>query len=394
MKILNDGQKKALRFIEAFMRGNEPMMCFNAPSGYGKTTALNELKRSLDIVNVKNRLLNANSVEFKKVIIAATTAKAASLIDGAKTIHKTLGLYVWKDFSNNTSHLKERNGVLPSECVVVVDEASMIDKKLFEYITKHTTQAKNVRYIFVGDEAQLKSVGTDFSVFQLGLPSVSLVEPMRQAKDSALFKACESLRSAVFGTSVKVETSKDICRINKADFHAHLKTDLSETKIVTYTNKQAIAYNQLIRKINNKSSTWSVDDYVVVRSFYEPAPFPLETQLQIESISTGIKVCGVECYRMYFTNGDSAAVAVNTADIAPAIKLAKADRDYAAVKRIQEHILDIRDAGAGTTHTAQGSSYDTVVVDITDIKKCRDADTRNRLLYTAVSRARKQVYLI
>jgi hypothetical protein len=376
------------------MRSKDTMMCFNAPSGYGKTTALNQLRMSLSTINTKNKLLCSGSKDFDEVILAATTAKAASLIKGAKTIHKTLGLYVWKDFKTGKSNLKERQIVLPNNCVVVVDESSMIDTDLMRYIEAHIRNGFNVKYIFVGDEAQLKSVGTNFSVFQLDLPTISLTQPMRQKEDSALFKACEALRSGVFGTSVKVGTSHDICRIDKAGLHAHLLTDLSETKIVTYTNKQAIRYNQLIRRLNGKPSGWSVGDYVVVRSFYEPDSLPLESLLEIYSMDLKVNIATVPCYSILFTNGVRAAVAIDPSIIPAAIRLAKADRDYDAVKKLQEHILDIRDAGAGTTHTAQGSSYDTVIVDLADIKKCRDVDTRNRLLYTAVSRARKQVYLV
>jgi hypothetical protein len=392
---LNDGQQKALRFIQQFMRGTDTMMCFNSFAGSGKTFTLNRLIEDLKQINLKNKLLAAGCEDFEQVIISATTAKAASLITGAKTVHKTLGLYVWKDFSTGKSNLKARNIILPNNCIVVVDEASMIDKQLMVHITKHIQDNHNVKYIFVGDEAQLKSVGTNFSVFQQGLPTVSLTEPMRQSRESMLFQACESLRSAVFGHSVKIGTSKDICRINKTDLFAYLKSaDLSDSKIVTYTNSQSIKYNQLIRKLRDLPSEWTVGDYVVVRSFYEPNPVPLETALCIESFGANVKINGVDCHTIYFDSGFSAAVAINPDDIKPAIKAAKKDRDWDGVKRLQEFILDIRDAGAGTVHCSQGSTYDTVLVDIKDVMSCRDTDVRNRLLYTAISRARKQVYLI
>lgn len=54
--------------------------------------------------------------------------------------------------------------------------------------------------------------------------------------------------------------------------------------------------------------------------------------------------------------------------------------------------LDLRHSYACTVHKAQGSTYDTVYVDLDDLYKAiRNKDMYNRLLYVAVSRAAKKV---
>ena len=52
---------------------------------------------------------------------------------------------------------------------------------------------------------------------------------------------------------------------------------------------------------------------------------------------------------------------------------------------------------ASTVHKAQGSEFDAVFVDVNDIKKSilpNYYDTYARLMYVALSRAKKSVYII
>ena len=55
--------------------------------------------------------------------------------------------------------------------------------------------------------------------------------------------------------------------------------------------------------------------------------------------------------------------------------------------------LDLRPAYASTVHKAQGSTYTTVFMDLSDIGKCNIASDVARMLYVSISRASKQVYL-
>ena len=52
---------------------------------------------------------------------------------------------------------------------------------------------------------------------------------------------------------------------------------------------------------------------------------------------------------------------------------------------------DLRYTYASTINKAQGSTYDTVYIDLNDLAKCNDRDLQLRLLYVAVSRARHKV---
>ena len=56
-----------------------------------------------------------------------------------------------------------------------------------------------------------------------------------------------------------------------------------------------------------------------------------------------------------------------------------------------KRVLDLRMVDASTVHKAQGSTLDTVYIDLDDISKCTQKDLTAKLLYVAVSRARKKV---
>ena len=55
--------------------------------------------------------------------------------------------------------------------------------------------------------------------------------------------------------------------------------------------------------------------------------------------------------------------------------------------------LDLRPAFASTVHKSQGSTYDTVFINLTDIGRCPVASDVARMMYVAITRAAKRVVL-
>ena len=58
---------------------------------------------------------------------------------------------------------------------------------------------------------------------------------------------------------------------------------------------------------------------------------------------------------------------------------------------ISNQTLDLRKVEASTVHKAQGSTLDTVFIDLDDISKCTQKQLTAKLLYVAASRARKKI---
>lgn len=60
---------------------------------------------------------------------------------------------------------------------------------------------------------------------------------------------------------------------------------------------------------------------------------------------------------------------------------------------LKEQFPDLRPRDAATIHKAQGSTYNQVFIDLSDLSTCRNPDMAARLLYVAFSRAKERVVL-
>ena len=392
---LNDSQQKAYKVIERFLRSDDIFMCLSGAAGFGKSFLLNEVANDLTgKIATKNSILGVGS-RVHAMKMTASTNKAASLLVNAQTIYKFLGLYIWKDYKNNTTMLKQKmNHKVESDVVVVVDEASMLSTQLMKKMEEMAPEF-NLKFILSGDICQLLSVEESMDVFDQGYPLAELTEPMRQDKESHLYQQCCKLRTAVEGTPGTIRTGAGVRVITRAQFDANLgRFNWDDTMVVTYTNAAAIACNKDVRAAIGHSADWTIGDTVLTRTFHEPSGTPIEARLTIHSIAPEMLVYDCQVLPITFTNGVEALVSMNMNQVKKAIKVARGSADWDVVKQLSEHILDIRDAYSGTTFVAQGSSFGSVIVDWKDINKCWDRNTRDRLKYTAFTRARKQVYII
>lgn len=173
-----DLQKEALK--KAFV--NKITIITGGP-GTGKTTLLK------GILLLYSYLIDKDiSSDAYKVLQVAPTGRAAKRMSestkyGAATIHRALGYDYDGDFCFN-----EENQ-LPYD-LIIVDETSMVDIELAASLLSATK--KSTRLIFIGDENQLPSVGPgsflrDIIAANL-FTTIRLKEVMRQAKDSNIIK--------------------------------------------------------------------------------------------------------------------------------------------------------------------------------------------------------------
>ena len=58
---------------------------------------------------------------------------------------------------------------------------------------------------------------------------------------------------------------------------------------------------------------------------------------------------------------------------------------------MQKEVMDLRLPYASTIHKSQGSTFDEVLIDLGSFRSCQDPEVAARLLYVAVSRARKKI---
>jgi hypothetical protein len=387
--MLNQDQMNAADQLRAFLDSDQQEFCLTGQAGTGKTYML-------------------YSILGEEATYCATTNKAASVLrqltGHAQTLHSLLHLTVKNDFSTGkTSLIRDPKAPYIRNQVIVVDEASMVDKQLYAIAKEMCAESK---IIWVGDDAQLPPVSSgNFSVFKLNIPTAGLFQVMRSLDTPAITELSTALRAAVFsGTNITISGNPPaIQRITGPQAHETVTRLVQDEQwhsciLLSYTNARTASAIKVIRQAAKKPAALMAGDHVIVNSAFRFCPSPG----QVEWIPTDSMV---EIQRISPVEGSPHLIVAHTdlgefitykdnsrlqADIAAA----QAAKDWQKYFYLKETYIDLRHAEALTIHKAQGSTFDIVFVDMSSLFACKNPNERRRLLYVACSRARRTLYLV
>lgn len=118
-----------------------------------------------------------------------------------------------------------------------------------------------------------------------------------------------------------------------------------------------------------------------------------DAQYTIRNIGNEEDHFGMFKYRSVFLDGRPADVPVNSLQYNGVLKSLQRNKDWRTYFNLKERFVDLRDGTAITTHKSQGSTYDRVLINLNNFKRCPDKVMLARLIYVAISRARTEVYL-
>ncbi len=394
--MLNTGQQLAeVKIKQILTSAKSNAVILSAPAGYGKTFLLKHIMGKLDAYNSRRNLLG--STHLKDFHITATTNKAASLLPNAQTINKLLGLALKPNATTGKRELQQTNrSTTIADSIICIDEYSMLSNSIMPFLLSQTERSK---FIFVGDTCQLNPVSGGLVKWG-DVPVIELTEPMRQDINSHLFKELVKVRNIVkTGNWTPITAGEGITCISpdKAPtLFNQLFTADTCVKVITYTNARAKELNGYIRKVKGLGEQWTAGEDVTVRTFckHNNTVIPTETVTRINYVSesTVIDEYGVEHYQVGLEGFGTFPLAVNHVDVTKVLHTLKGN--WGKFYEFKEKWLDLRSPYAGTAYTAQGSSYDTVIIDLNDMRRCTNKDTLARMLYVAFSRARTNVYLL
>lgn len=400
-------QQSAMEAIYLFLCDPiETAFVLSGYSGCGKSTLIRTLIDRLPGFMKTAKLVYPKQPEYL-LELTATTNKAAENLEaitgqGAGTIHSFLGLRVQTDYKTNVTTLIPKNNEVKEGYLLVIDEASYIDSQLLKMIFSRT---KNCKIIFVGDPAQLtpvKSTGTP--VFDANFTGAALTTVVRQAEGNPIVDLSTKFRDTV-NTGNFFSFKPDghhIQYLDRADFNKAIEQEFArpdwryqDSKVLAWTNKCVIGYNNFVRNHVMGDPHFAVDDYAVCNSFLSVGRKSLKTDqmVQITGISDDMErfeVLGNE----FTLDGDIKAFMPKTLQSKnERIKQAKADNELRLVATLDSEWIDLRAAYACTINKAQGSTFNEVFIDLDDIRRCNSGDQIARMLYVGVSRARNHVYL-
>lgn len=397
--VLTADQQNAYSEIITLLTTPRKDLVVSGFAGVGKTTLVNTfLEEWPQFV-----ALSGGTYKDLEVYLTATTNKAADALSSAtgretSTIHQLLGLRV-KNTGYRQSVLIDTGKEVPSDCLIVIDESSFIDDDLLKKIRQKT---KYCKVLFLGDPCQLKPVGSDDTpVFTAGFPTAYLTQIVRQSDDSPIQKLSRALRDHVDGAPMPKAgvDGINIFHMPQDEFNASLIQDCrvgagNSVRALAWTNQVAIGYNEMVANALSGSSEIKLGDTAVVnKQVQKRGYYKLNTDSTVfvtgvgkwELDGNGIVSRLVEVGRIELRQ------AQNQADTITLIKQAYADGNIAYATDLENHYVDLRLMYASTVNKSQGSTYDTVYIDLNDIGKCRDQDQVRRMLYVAVSRARTKV---
>ncbi len=396
-KEIKEIQKEVGVNLEQFQRDAVAMsvesgvLVLTGGPGTGKTTTLKAI-----IEAMKKRDL--------KLSLAAPTGRAAkrmSELTGieAKTIHRLLEVE-WQE--GEEKHIFARNPKNPLDCdLLIIDEFSMVDTLLFESVLD--ALRLGCRIILVGDPDQLPSIGAGDLLHDIisseRIKCVCLKKVFRQANDSLIISNAHRI-IAGYEPELSVR-DRDFFMIDSRVPSSALK---KVRELYTERLPNAYGYDPMtdiqvlcpskMMELGTLSVNNCLQKYV-----NPPADNKKEINFRSFVLREGDKVMQNKNNYDIIWRDDSGegGMGVYNGDIG---LIEKIDFSSATVfirfdNRLAEYSTDdmqqIELAYAVTVHKSQGSEFDCVILPVLDTPpKLR---YRN-LLYTAVTRAKKQLIIV
>lgn len=406
--VLTRDQQAALDAIYNFLLDPlETVFVLSGYSGCGKSTLISTVLGRLPGYQRAIQLIIPKYKPYD-VELTATTNKAAENLANitgmaVKTIHSYLGLRVQTDFRTNVTTLVPRsNFTIPEGVLLFIDEASILDGEALGHVFSRT---KNCKIILIGDPAQLTQVkATSTPAFDSGFPGAALTEVVRQVAGNPIVDLSTKFRHTVntgefFGFT---PDGYHIRRMDRDTFNQAIETEFTrpdwkyaDSKILGWTNKCVIAYNQYVRGLIKGDPHFHVGDYAVCNSFLAIGKNTIRTD-QLVLITQIEPDCEYEDVPGNWVTVDYSVKAFQPKSLTrknERIKLARAMKGIALVAEIETNWVDLRGAYACTINKSQGSTFGSVFIDLDDVSRCNSGNQIARMLYVAVSRARNHVYL-
>ncbi|WP_439489951.1 ATP-dependent DNA helicase [Algoriphagus sp.] len=429
--LLSDSEKKQAFVLRGY-------------AGTGKTSVISALVQILPKLSLRSLLL-------------APTGRAAKVMSNysgraAFTIHKIIYKPKAEDGSLGGGFILQKNYY--KDTVFIIDESSMLaddggmSGNLLGDLISYVFHGQNNRLILVGDTAQLPPVGSEYSPaleadylqrhYRLTTDQVELTEVMRQKLESGILYNATNLRLEIVRDAPKIlistQTFNDTFkmtgeRLEDGLRYAYDKYGTENTTIVTRSNKAAVQYNQYIRRVIHfyEDEISSGDLLMIVKNNYtymaesEKVNFlangDMAEVMKIRSFEElyGLRFATLELRLLDYPDEPNfeAKVILDTL-YSPSPSLTRdqyrslyqqVSEDYADIASKKERMelirkdpylnaLQVKFAYALTCHKAQGGQWKAVFVDqgyLTEDKVDREFV---RWLYTAITRATDELYLV
>ena len=364
---------------------NSNVMVLTGGPGTGKTTTV-------------NAILELYQHQADRVALCAPTGRAAKRLSEltgqkAQTIHRLLEV----DFDQQSGLLRfvhnEKN--LLKYDVIVLDEMSMVDVKLFQSLL--AAMRSGCRLIMVGDADQLPSVGPGNLLGEIVasgvVPTVCLTQIFRQSAQSLIV---ENAHRIVHGEMPqKGDKSSDFFFLQASGLDCQqLICDLVSARLPKSYQYDPVRDIQVLCPTKRGPVGTVALNPRLQQLLNPPCANKNEVQVNGQIFREGDKVMQVKNNYLitYERDGGEQGVGAFNGDMGIVLKVDPEERTMAVqmddrkLLYTQENLTELEIAYAVTVHKSQGSEFQAVVIPVSDVspRLCY----RN-LLYTGVTRTKR-----
>ena len=327
---------------------------------------------------------------------AAKRMREASGFEGAKTIHRLLGLLEKEDDPNNDFN---DTGKLNVE-LLIIDEVSMVNSSLLNMCLKACPNETKI--VLVGDKAQLPSIGVgrvlgdllEYPIFNVHM----LSKIYRQSDDSFISLHANIIRDGILPFDINksmLSFGKDSKYIFKSESEDILNAIL---KIYIGFINRGVSFEDIAivipRKENTTISCRKVNETIMgilLKDEYE------KIQIGDKEFKVGCRVLNkVNDYKKSVLNGDTGTVTkiiyktTNNGNSYPSGAIIQFD-DGDAVEFTKAEMQNLELGYAITCHSSQGSQYK---IGIIALDFGSYSMLSSNLIYTAITRAKDNLIVI
>jgi exodeoxyribonuclease-5 len=415
-------QWQVLQELEAFINSQHKLHLLTGYAGTGKTTLLQALiKRLRESGDRRPVVLTAHSNKATKVL--SKMADRWKLDVDTSTCCKLLGLRPEIDTETGKQVFQpDRDGEnrFNRYRLVIVDEASMINEEMWLLLTDAVSSLyQHTQILFVGDIAQLPPIGEfESKVFSQIYTRSDLTDVVRYGGSIGVL--AESIRNQLhrrvlptIQTDANDTQTEGVFSVNASGWQQLLlrafksqayQQDADYVRVLAYTNKRVNALNTAIRlAIYGENAPRFVEnerliahapclenDYIVLQN---------SAECEVLEAVEGTQGNWVVWMLSVLTDDDryrtlTVLHEVSRFEYERKLQLLAEEKRWREYWELKTLFHDVRYAYSLTVHKAQGSTFENVFVDARDLNINRKHQERNQLLYVAITRSSKRLFVL
>jgi hypothetical protein len=413
-------QERALATLQGVIDGHAgtsdgAQVVLQGYAGTGKTTVVQELVR-----RNQGHAIVLTAPTNKAVKVLNQKNRQAGLETECVTIYKLLGV---KPGNSDEKRSLKKDGKDSSALfdIVVIDECSMLNEEMVGYIQR---ALRHKVVVYVGDPRQLPPVGEDHSL-SFGIKRKAILNTvMRQRGENPIVALTADIRAMIDAgdadwDAFRPATGSDGSGIFKADgsledwisdafTSAEFKADNDSFRYLAWTNKTVNGVNAHVRSLvyGKDAPPFVVGERLLFRKpviKYVAGKVSVSFTTDEEAVVLSVtveRVKGITVWALVMRGDDgvSDVVFVVHPDGATAYReeearlkdKARATRgEWPAYFKFTEQFSEVQPVYAMTVHRSQGSTFDSVFLDLLDIRGNRNEIEMMKLLYVGASRPRR-----